>query len=257
VLGVRDWRLYGLVALSPAAISAVQTGNVTIVLALLVAVAWRYRERRWVPGLAIGATIALKLFLWPLLVWLLAIRRPLAAAAAAVLGLVGGFLLVLPFTSLHDYLALLSNLSKVFGRESYNVVGLLSQADATSRPVAMAFADVTGLAILVAAYHRRSLPLALAASLVLSPIVWLHYFALLVVPLAIRWPRLSWPWAVPVVLWVCPGTSNKVHLWHIALGLAVLAGTIALVEWAPARSDRAAQAQDDRFPVAVEHGGAG
>ena len=45
VLGVRDWRCYGLLLLWPPVLSAVQTGSVTILLALGAALAWRYRDR--------------------------------------------------------------------------------------------------------------------------------------------------------------------------------------------------------------------
>src|SRR4051795_7943783 len=46
VLDVRDWRVYGVVALWPSSLAAVQTGNLSILLALLLALAWRYRDRR-------------------------------------------------------------------------------------------------------------------------------------------------------------------------------------------------------------------
>ena len=41
---------------------------------------------------------------------------------------------------------------------------------------------------------RRSLTLILAASLVLSPVVWSNYFVLLLVPVALARPRLSALW---------------------------------------------------------------
>ena len=43
-----------------------------------------------------------------------------------------------------------------------------------------------------------TLTLALAAGLAASPIVWAHYFLLLLVPLALARPRLSALWAVPL-----------------------------------------------------------
>ena len=58
-------------------------GNITILLVLLVALAWRYRDRARIAGLALGAAIAAKLFVWPLVVWLLLTRRYRAAAWAS------------------------------------------------------------------------------------------------------------------------------------------------------------------------------
>jgi hypothetical protein len=231
VMGVRDWRVYGLVLIWPPALVAVQTGNITILLGLLVALAWRYRDRTWVSGLAIGAAIALKLFLWPLLVWLVAIRRYRGAAVGAGIGVIGGFLAVLPFTSLHDYVRLENNLGNVFGPHSYNLTGLFAQGHLGSKTVALAFSYAIGLGLLVLAYRRRSLTLAIAASLVLSPIVWTHYFVLLVIPLAIRWPRLAPAWFVPLVMVVCPGSHWDVRAWHIVVALAVLALVTLSVEW--------------------------
>src|SRR5579871_4499339 len=40
IMGIRDWRLYGLLVLWPASLAAIQSGNLTIILGLLVAVAW-------------------------------------------------------------------------------------------------------------------------------------------------------------------------------------------------------------------------
>jgi hypothetical protein len=230
VMGVRDWRVYGLVLMWPSAIAAVQTGNITILLGLLVALAWRYRERTWISGLAVGAAIALKLFLWPLLVWLLAIRRYRGAAVGAGIGVLGGLLAVLPFTSLRDYVLLERHLGDVFGRHSYNLTGLFAQGHFGSKTVALLLSYAIGLGILALSYSRRSLTLAIVASLVLSPIVWTHYFVLLAVPLAIRWPRLAPAWFLPLIMFVCPGTHYEVRAWHIVVALAVLALVTLAVE---------------------------
>jgi hypothetical protein len=238
VLDVRDWRVYGVVALWGPSLAGLQSGNLTIVLTFLVALAWRWRERRWSPGVAIGLAVALKLFLWPLLVWLIAIRRYRAAASAATIGLVGGVFLVLPFISLADYVRLLDGMSRVFGPRSYNVIGLLQLSHTASMHTAVLVTEVTGLAVLVCAYRRRSLPLALAASLLLSPIVWTHYFELLIVPVAIRWPRLAPIWFLPLVMVVCPGTWLDVQLWHVVVGLAVLLVITAFAERSPRDSTR-------------------
>ncbi len=229
VMGVTDWRVYGLVFLWPATLSALQTGNVTVLLALLGAVAWRFRNHRYVPGIAVAGAVALKLILWPLLFWLAARGRYRAAALGAALS-GASLLLVLPFTSLAGYAHLLNNLGKTFEHESYNVSGLLIQSGAADLTTATVVGYAAGIAVLAAACLRRSFPLAVAASLLLSPIVWLHYFELLVLPLAASSRKLSPAWFVPLALYIVPGTSTDVRERHIIIGLVVLAVVTALTE---------------------------
>ena len=62
--------------------------------------------------------------------------------------------------------------------------------------------------MLALAWRRRSLGLAIAAALVLSPIVWRHFFVLLLVPLALSRPRFDAVWLIPIGLWVGDGTFN-------------------------------------------------
>ena len=199
VVGVRDWRVYGVFALWPSVIGEIRTSHLTPVLCLLAALAWRYRDRTFAPGIAIGLAGAIKFFLWPLGVWLAAIgRRTAAATAVAIAG--ASVLLVLPFTGLDDYVRVLLELGRTFDQESYNPYGLLVQAGAPSE-VGRAVTFVLGAALLVGCWRRRSLALAVAAALVLSPIVWLDYYAVAAIPLAAVRPRLSAVWFVPLATW--------------------------------------------------------
>ena len=70
VLRVRDWRCYGAAFLWGASFHAVQTGNVTIPLLLLTALAWRAREAHVRAGVWSGLAVATKIICWPLAVWL-------------------------------------------------------------------------------------------------------------------------------------------------------------------------------------------
>jgi hypothetical protein len=224
VLDIRDWRVWGAAFLWPPTLSAIQTANLTIVLGLFVAVAWRYRSRRFVPGLLIGAAIALKFFLWPLVVWLVATRRYASALVASAIA-AASFLLVLPFTGLGSYLALVRNLSATFDGYSLNVFGFLTQSgvgDGIAHGVSLVVAGAT----LVAAFRLRSLPLTIVACLLFSPIVWMHFYALLVIPLAIAYPSLNVAWLLPWAMWECPGGWQGVRPWQSATGVAVLALTV-------------------------------
>ncbi len=227
LLKVRDWRIYGVVLLWPAVIESIQTANASLPLTLLVAVMWRYRDRAGLAGLALGYAVAVKVFLWPLVVWLAATgRRASAAVAASVAAL--SLLLLLPFTSIPDYVRLLRNIGEAFEHQSYTSFALLTDLgvpDGPARALTIAF----GLGVLVLACRRRSLGLAIAAALVLSPIVWRHFFSLLIVPLALSRPRFDAVWLIPIGMWVGDGTFNGAP-WQTACVLGLAAATVVLCE---------------------------
>jgi hypothetical protein len=87
VLNVRDWRVFGITLLWMPVYAGWLSANLTLPLTLLIAVAWRYRDRPWVAGLVTAAAISLKPFVWPLGLWLLATRRWRAAGYALIWGL--------------------------------------------------------------------------------------------------------------------------------------------------------------------------
>jgi hypothetical protein len=230
VLRVRDWRIYGVVLLWPAVIEGVQTANASLPLTLLVAVMWRYRDRAGIAGAALGYAVAVKLFLWPVVVWLALVGRRRAAAVAAVVA-AASLLLVLPFIGLADYAQLLRNIGETFAHEAYTPFALLTDLGLPDTP-ARILTVALGLGVLALAVKRRSLGLALAAALVLSPIVWRHFFTLLLVPLAVSRPRFDVVWLLPVGMWVGDGTFNGAP-WQTAIVLVLAAATIALCERAP------------------------
>jgi hypothetical protein len=199
IVGVRDWRVYGVFAIWPSVIGEIRVSHLTPILCLLAALAWRYRDRRLAPGVAVGFAAAIKFFLWPLGFWLAALGRWTAAAtAAAIAG--ASLLLVLPFTGLDDYVETLLELGRTFDQESYSPFGFLMQVgvpEALSRGVMLAL----GALLLIACWRRASFALAVAAALVLSPIVWLDYYAVAAIPLAAVRPRLSWVWFPPLATW--------------------------------------------------------
>ena len=238
VLGVRDWRCYGLLLLWPPVISAVQTGTVTLLLALGAALAWRYRDRTFVAAGAVGATLSLKLILWPLLVWQAATRRVLSAVAALAVGalLALGSWAAIGFTGLREYPDVLRRLQDVVELDSYTLYVVALDAGASST-VARGIWLVVGLAVLAAVVvvarrgdERRAFVLAVAAALLLSPIVWLHYFALLAVVVALARSRLSLVWFVPLALVITPGSGQPTPF-ETAATLAIAAATVGLSLW--------------------------
>src|SRR5207249_609110 len=126
VLGVRDWRCYGIVFLWPPFLAAVKTGNITALLGLSAALTWRFRDRASVAGASVGVSLAAKLLLWPLLVWLGATRRWRAAllSVAFAVGLLALSWAVIGFAGLLDYPDLLRRLQDVEAPQSYTLYAL-------------------------------------------------------------------------------------------------------------------------------------
>jgi alpha-1,2-mannosyltransferase len=235
ILGVRDWRCYGVLLLWPPVLSAIQTGNLTLLLGLCAALAWRYRDRALIGAAAVGVTLAAKFFLWPLVVWLAATRRFAGGVLACVIGvglLFGSWALV-SFAGLAGYPELMRRLNDSIGLDSYTVyiVGLdLGLPSIAARAVWL----IVGLGLLTCVVvtarrgeERTAFILALAAALAITPIVWLHYFALLSVAVAVAQPRLGLVWFVPLAMVVTPGSGHPTPFQTTAT-LAIAGLTIAL-----------------------------
>ena len=248
ILRVRDWRCYGLVYLWPPLLGGVSLGTLSPFMALAVAAAWRYRSS----SVALGATVAgaavAKLFLWPLLVLFAAGDRWRAAAASVVLACAAGLAswAVIGFAGLREYPHLLSELSRLESGDGYSPTAL-GLALGLPRGDALAIAIAIGLPLLVAAgvLIRRpasqlpALACVIAAVLALSPVVWLHYLILLLVPIAAARDRLGLLWFAPLLFWATPGTASSGSAWRIALVLAIVAGTLVLAA-RPARAPQPA-----------------
>ncbi len=235
VLGVRDWRCYGLVLVWPPMLSAIQTSNPTLLLALAAALAWRFRGSLQRVGPIVGVTLAVKFFLWPLVVWLAATRR---FASAVVAGVVGSALFLVSWSviglpGLVNYPALLRQAEKRWGADSYTTLNVALELGA-SPGVARALWLTIGLALLVAVVvmgrkgdDRTTFILAMAAAFALSPLVWLGYFAFFVVVIAIAQPRLGFLWFIPFAMFVSTGNDHPAP-WVVSWTLAVAAMTFAL-----------------------------
>jgi hypothetical protein len=98
-------------------------------------------------------------------------------------------------------------------------VSLSTVAGALGAPVwaAVALATAAGLACIAAAVwlvrgedgDRRAFTVLVAGSIVASAIVWPNYLALLLVPVAITWPRLAPIWLFGYVAWFAGAIAPK------------------------------------------------
>ncbi len=238
VLGVRDWRCYAAIFLWPPVLSGLQTANLTLLLALGVAVLWRFRDRRVVAALVTGALIALKLFLWPLLVWLLATRRVACGLQAIVVAVVITVVTwaMIGFAGLTEYVPLLRMFSQIVERRGYTPLAVALKVGVgpdVARGLSLAVGALLVGAIVLLGRRRRdddAFVVAIAASVLCSPVAWLHYYALFIVPLAILRPRYGALWLLPFVIIGAPAAASGASWWAVAViaTFALVVGGAAL-----------------------------
>lgn len=227
--GCRDRRALLVAALSPPALGCVVAGNISLVLAAGVAIVWAYRDRPYVTGVAAGAVVAAKIWLWPILVFFVLTRRWVSLATAAA-WCAGGAAIwaVLSPTTIRAFPGWSDQMVEMYAQWGMGLSSVLENLG-LSVTSASALALGAGLVVLAvtAARARDEVTIlagCVAAALVASPLVWQHYYAVLFVPIAALAPRLSALWFVPyltgfVFLW--PATPNQ----FMACSAGALVGT--------------------------------
>ncbi len=248
VLGVRDWRCHAFAFLWFPVVFGIQTANVTLLTVLGLAFVWRYRNRTAVVALAVGLVIAVKLFFWPVLVWLVATRRYRSAAFGAA---ASALLVLVPwagigFAGLGGYPHLLASVSRGEGPHSYSVAALLQPVlPGWTAATAVETAIGAGILLLVVVLGRRgrdrdAFALSIVGILALTPLLEMHYLALLLVVVALYRGRFGAAWIAPLLIWGAPGPNEvsgaqRVHV------LLVVAATVALAlsDWRPRLRSRA------------------
>jgi hypothetical protein len=220
---------FAAAAFSFALVKDMSLGNVSVLLLLPMAMTWRWLDRP-VGSLALAAALWVRPVLGIVLLWQLLRRQWWAVAWTISAGLVL-VLVTLPFIGVSgyvDYLTVLGNMSGVTGvPRNHDISSTLLDMGATEETASLGL--LAGYAIAIGATMlslRRDRDLgfmvAVTASLLLSPLLWDHYLALLVLPaafLAQRWSPLAL--ALPLLSWLPPGSYPAVVL--AALGLLLLA----------------------------------
>jgi hypothetical protein len=246
-------------------ITGLQLGALSPLLFAGTLMMWHWRDR--LPMFILAAPlIAAKLFLWPLLIWLLLARRSraLALSAAATALLLGlGFLLG-PIGPA-DYARMLSQLSAHEARSGMGLIGTLMN-HGVSLGAAQVSAAAIGLAILLGARarHRRTgdervlFCAVVLVSLILSPVVWSHYLVLLAACLLVFDVPPRWLASLALASWALAPPHGVPHSHLIELlalvGLVVLALSVSVQRVRTRRSASARGAQRRRDAPAAKRG---
>lgn len=211
LLDVRDWRVYGIALATMPLLFGITYGNITMVLLLGLAAAWRWRHRTWPCAVAVAALIVLKLFLWPLVVWLVVTRRFRAAALSVTLAAATLMLswAAIGFDGLGDYPDLLRAVDAVYSEKTLSLTALLIGTGLGSA-VAKSLAAAAGLGVLVLGLalarrtdgDRRMFTAAIVAAILVTPVAWIYYYVLLLVPIALIARAFAPVWLLPLAFWL-------------------------------------------------------
>ena len=196
---------------------------------------WRYRDSTLTAGALLGVAVAIKLFLFPLGLFFLLTRRIAAVAygVAVAVGVTAASWLILGLDEFDRYRDTVDKFAGLRADSGYSIIGLVERLGG-ARPVAYgvaialaAAAAVACLAMALRGRDRDAFMLAVAASLLVTPIVWLHYFTLLLVPIALASPRLNRLWALPVLFWFGLAADHPQSAVQVALALALVVVIVA------------------------------
>ncbi len=186
---------------------------------------------RFVGAAALGVAIASKLFLWPVVFWLIATRRYRRALETIA---VTGAAVVIPWLTLgfRDF----AEYPRVLRLLVHNEMPTSFSINALTEMLGLAQAAlVVQLVCVVAVFalarrqegDRRAFSAAIITALVLSPLVWIHYYLLLIVPIGIAFRRLRAVWLLPVLaFWPFP--DNLSSVWPV-LWVSLVMGRVAVL----------------------------
>ena len=233
LLGVRDWRILGVVMLWQPVIIGYETANVSLLLLLGLAACWRWREVPAIAGTVLALLIAVKIFPVLVAVWLLATRRLRALAWTAgvtvALSLLSWW--IVGVDQIARYLHVLGAVRSYDEHRGYSLISFalhLGAGEAVAYGIGLGAAAAAIAAALTVRGERRDrvvLSACLAACLLASPLVESHYLALMAIPLALARPTLRPIWTLPIVLLLTPADFPGV--WEQALGLCVAGAVFA------------------------------
>ena len=108
--------------------------------------------------------------------------------------------------------------------------------------VVVAILGSAGILVVARRDPELGFGLTILVALLASPISWLNYYALLLVPVALTSRRLSGWWLLLLAFWAAPQPYSGGSTWHVVVPIAVAtAATLgryaagSLIRWSPLR----------------------
>jgi hypothetical protein len=234
-MDVRDGRCLLVALVSAPAVLGVGVGNISPLLLLGAAAAWRFRGGAVASAATVTGLVVSKVLFWPLGVWLLMLRRRLSVvlATVAVAVLVTLAWATIGFDDLVKYPGMLLDIMRIGEARGASLTGFLMFCGV---PFIFARAVAVGLGVLLLhlawrlarhpEYARNAYGLVIVAILAMTPVVWSHYLLLLFVPIALMSPKLSPIWYLPT--WVALAPTDAVHSYGLRT-LPILCAQLVLV----------------------------
>jgi hypothetical protein len=154
------------------------------------------------------------------------------------------------FAGLIRYPHLVADFERSWGPSTYSVFALGLRLGLTAAAAHLLLIAVGGSILLGGLARERrgqeeaAFKMIIVAAVLLSAIVWLHYLALFLVPVALLRPRFSLIWLAPLLLWLCPDGLADPSWYPVALLVAsAIVLTIASVPERPPKAQAAPPAR--------------
>jgi alpha-1,2-mannosyltransferase len=222
LLGIRRPAVFALVLGTSIVLRGMDLGTVNGLLFLGTCALARWRDRPRVTGVIYVLLVALKPLMLPLIVYVLVTgRRTAGLTILATAGVLGVLSLVSGFSP-DAYVRMLGELSRLEAGHGASLIHEITRTTHWSLGPTTLGVSAIGFAVLLATLvaglagrldHRAVLAVSISVAILVSPIVWPHYFIFLLVPLLLLGrPTLVAAVACAVSWAVAPDATPRIHL---------------------------------------------
>ena len=239
--GLKDPVSVILVLTAATTIRGFQVGSLNAILFLGCILAWRFRDRHAIAAIPLAIVVSSKLFLLPLLGWIVLSKRwsLLARTLVGMFILFAGSFAIGPLSA-GAYMRLLGALATHEGVQGFSLYGMLAQFE-DPLFAKIVCAAVAGCFVAVGWWASRGrgergevalFGACIAAALVITPVLWSHYIVLALVPVIICRPRRMVLAGVALASWIVAGPASIPQIFgvsgngHVLLLYGALVGLV-------------------------------